>query len=412
MSNILFITVSYPYGTGEQFVASEIEYLSNKTDRITIYPAKISGEARPLPDNVDVVRQSSLIRCLTMLFGLLYIFIKYRKFLFGDLLSTLKEEKLRVVYLSRCAYIFVYLLRASQFVLWFDYRYKRHAQNAILYTYWMNAEAYALSIIKRDNPALKTVSRVHGGDLYSELNSGFLPFRTQIMKSLDRIFAISKHGKKYLVNRYGNNVKNKVIVSRLAVKAAFKLDVDQLDSCIIIASCSSDAPVKRISAIAQIMGNFSNIVTERVIWVHLGIQRNQFIKKYGNLLKTFDNLEYVIEGVVPHKLVPAVYRKHLPHLFINLSSSEGVPVSIMEALSMGIPVLATDVGGTSELIDSQVGALVHPKINPMEVIDEIHSILKSRNERSKAAFNRCNYLCNEKLNYENHYKHLKGVFID
>ena len=37
-------------------------------------------------------------------------------------------------------------------------------------------------------------------------------------------------------------------------------------------------------------------------------------------------------------------------LFINTSSSEGVPVSIMEALSVGIPIIATDVGGTKEIV--------------------------------------------------------------
>ena len=32
-------------------------------------------------------------------------------------------------------------------------------------------------------------------------------------------------------------------------------------------------------------------------------------------------------------------------IFINMSDSEGVPVSIMEALSIGIPVIARAVGG-------------------------------------------------------------------
>ena len=35
---------------------------------------------------------------------------------------------------------------------------------------------------------------------------------------------------------------------------------------------------------------------------------------------------------------------------LNTSSSEGVPVSIMEAYSHGIPVVATDVGGNSEIV--------------------------------------------------------------
>ena len=35
---------------------------------------------------------------------------------------------------------------------------------------------------------------------------------------------------------------------------------------------------------------------------------------------------------------------------MNVSLNEGLPVSIMEAISFGIPVIATDVGGTSEIV--------------------------------------------------------------
>ena len=37
-------------------------------------------------------------------------------------------------------------------------------------------------------------------------------------------------------------------------------------------------------------------------------------------------------------------------LMVNTSSSEGVPVSIMEAAARGIPCLATDVGATDEVV--------------------------------------------------------------
>lgn len=43
---------------------------------------------------------------------------------------------------------------------------------------------------------------------------------------------------------------------------------------------------------------------------------------------------------------------------MNLSTSEGVPVSIMEVQSYGIPVIATNVGGTGEIIDKDNGILL------------------------------------------------------
>lgn len=46
-------------------------------------------------------------------------------------------------------------------------------------------------------------------------------------------------------------------------------------------------------------------------------------------------------------------------IFVNPSYSEGLPTSVMEAASIGLPIVATNVGGTSEIIrDGETGFLV------------------------------------------------------
>ena len=52
------------------------------------------------------------------------------------------------------------------------------------------------------------------------------------------------------------------------------------------------------------------------------------------------------------------YNTYEIDLFVNLSTIEGVPVSIMEAQSSGIPVLATDVGSSKEIVDDDNGFLI------------------------------------------------------
>jgi len=52
------------------------------------------------------------------------------------------------------------------------------------------------------------------------------------------------------------------------------------------------------------------------------------------------------------------YNTNNVDLLINTSSSEGIPVSIMEAQSFGIPVIATDTGGTAEIITKETGILL------------------------------------------------------
>jgi glycosyltransferase involved in cell wall biosynthesis len=57
-----------------------------------------------------------------------------------------------------------------------------------------------------------------------------------------------------------------------------------------------------------------------------------------------------LAGAVSNIELMNQYRNNDFHIFINVSESEGVPVSIMEATSFGIPVIATDVGGVNEVV--------------------------------------------------------------
>lgn len=61
---------------------------------------------------------------------------------------------------------------------------------------------------------------------------------------------------------------------------------------------------------------------------------------------------------VENVVIREAYLSNYFHVFINVSHSEGLPVSFMEAFSAGIPVLATDVGGNGELVKGNAGALL------------------------------------------------------
>ena len=53
--------------------------------------------------------------------------------------------------------------------------------------------------------------------------------------------------------------------------------------------------------------------------------------------------------------------------FLSLSASEGVPVSMMEALSFGVPVVALAVGGVGELVTAEAGTALAPDASPGQV---------------------------------------------
>jgi glycosyltransferase involved in cell wall biosynthesis len=65
-------------------------------------------------------------------------------------------------------------------------------------------------------------------------------------------------------------------------------------------------------------------------------------------------------GTVPHETIISFFKDNAVDLFVNLSVYEGVPVSIMEAISFGIPVVATDVGAVREVVITGRSGLLVP----------------------------------------------------
>ena len=69
-------------------------------------------------------------------------------------------------------------------------------------------------------------------------------------------------------------------------------------------------------------------------------------------------------------------------LFVLSSLSEGLPITIIEAMMSALPVVATSVGGVPELIDPGVGVLVPPKA-PEMLARAITSIVSDPEMRNK-----------------------------
>ena len=86
-------------------------------------------------------------------------------------------------------------------------------------------------------------------------------------------------------------------------------------------------------------------------------------------------------GMVPHKRLLEMYEQFgvaavvLPSIDLGAGCHEGIPVALAEAMSYGIPVVATRTGGTTELIQPGTGLLVAPQDSPA-LARAIESLLK------------------------------------
>jgi len=64
-------------------------------------------------------------------------------------------------------------------------------------------------------------------------------------------------------------------------------------------------------------------------------------------------------------------------IFVNPSYSEGLPTSVLEAAAMGLAIVATDVGGTAEIIEHQKNGLLIPAHRPDLLKKNLSELLKN-----------------------------------
>ncbi|WP_373943529.1 glycosyltransferase [Polaribacter sejongensis] len=64
-------------------------------------------------------------------------------------------------------------------------------------------------------------------------------------------------------------------------------------------------------------------------------------------------------------------------IFINTTNFDNTPVSVMEAMALGLPLVSTNVGGIPFLIDDKIDGLLVSKANAEEMTNAIIAILNN-----------------------------------
>jgi glycosyltransferase involved in cell wall biosynthesis len=210
---------------------------------------------------------------------------------------------------------------------------------------------------------------VHGGDYDEDQLKTTLPFRYFQLKQIHHVFPVSDYGRHYLIATFKTDA-SKVTTSHLGLDVLpqpFHLKSDRL----VIVSCSAVIPLKRVHLIVEILKNMEQPAT----WVHFGAGElfEEVKRKAGELKHTVE-----FKGHVPNHEFISYLKSHPVSLFINVSESEGIPVSMMEAISQGIPLIGTKVCGVPEIVTSKTGLLLPVDFNPTEVAESITEMHRSQ----------------------------------
>ena len=233
-------------------------------------------------------------------------------------------------------------------------------------------------LIKKKYPGYRIISRGHGADLFEWRNKdNYIPLRTEILSHIDKIYLIAEDGMKYLKQKYPEYLK-KLEISRLGTKDFGYPVIRREKGYISVVSCSAAVSVKRIDLIVKALAKIRGL---EVSWTHFG--EGKLLLELQSICEQIlpENVHWVLRGFVSNEEVLKEYKSGKYQLFLNVSSSEGVPVSIMEAMSFGIPCIATDVGGTSEIITGgKAGVLLETDFDISELVEWIRKFAEMDEE--------------------------------
>lgn len=364
--NLLMLTKFYPFGTGEAFIENEIRVFSECYKNITIIACEVPKNVtaiREVPNNVTAYRIDAQNKLQDVLKGVTKNFL-FRSTEFRNELKHCKGIK-QILFLS---YFEEKSNRVFNEIINKGLVDDTVNQSFDLYSYWLFMTARVGTLISGMYKPNKMFSRTHGYDLYAYRNSlRYLPYRRFFLDRYNYVFPCSEDGTNYL-NRLYPEFKSKIKTSFLGT-LDYGTGLSSDDGVFRIVSCSRVTSVKRVDSLASTLkkmdANFKNIE-----WHHIG--DGEELSKIKSLCDGFKNIKAIFHGNMSNSDVLKFYQRNPIDLFINVSSSEGLPVSIMEAISFGIPVVATDVGGTSEIVINGISGVLIPKLfTDDELIDEI-----------------------------------------
>jgi len=406
--DLILFTESYPFGKAEQFLETEVPYLAERFREIIIVPNSIHGPRRHIPDSIRI--ELSLAQ---EMMNLQKTHKAYR--ITRSVISSIRSIMFYKEFLSRPKYfldiralmrIASYLGGAITVRNWLlDYirRLNVTLENTLFYTYWYCPTTMGIIMAKSEYHKIKVVSRAHRADLYEEAHvPPYIPFRKINLEKTDKVYAISNHGKNYIINRY-KIPSNRVVLSRLGVDDPGFDAACSKDESFRIVSCSFLIPVKRIKLLMEGIRELADKKPDlQIEWSHLGdgpLLRELEIEA-KSLLIPF--IKYRFYGRLPQGGIIKYYEEHPIDIFINVSESEGIPVSIMEAQSCGIPVIATAVGGTSEIVNEKNGILLESNPNPNSIANALNEFAAGVNNAfGKRKYSKLNWYLNynAKVNY-------------
>lgn len=375
VTGLVLVTNTFPFGTGEEFIENEFDALAAGFDAVLVVATK-SGDSphtRPLAPNAQAVRAEGGRPRGSAIPGLVArgqwgvvtsgrFSLAKPKPMVADALFEGQARKALAALVDQ--------LDQTGISGW---------DEAVIYSYWLHTTARLAELLRtelrRRYPALRIVrlvSRAHRYDLYLDVAPfGHLPQRGELLAAMDEVFPVSQQGLDYLRTRWPSSAP-KLTLARLGTPdPGTRIEARQVPPHVL--TFSTSAPVKRLDRVPGILAELQRRGVPAA-WTHWGDGEGLAeIQAAAESAIGADRVHF--EGRVDHAvLLDRLAAGHWTCM-LSVSASEGLPVSMMEACSVGLPIVATAVGGVPEIVrPAESGILIPADFTDAQAADAVEQL--------------------------------------
>jgi glycosyltransferase involved in cell wall biosynthesis len=241
------------------------------------------------------------------------------------------------------------------------------------------------------------------GEPYSRLNSNekfmvsfnwFLRFfEEKMLERSDRLIAVSDFTRRELKQYYRVNqakirvIHNGVDVDKFkpaSIKRKIKEELGLNPDDLAILSVGRLYARKGLFTLIESMPAVVHSFPRAKFIISGKGQSNEMRKLVDHATRLGVNDNIVFTGYFPDSKLPKLYQA--ADVFAFSTFYENLPFAVLEALSSGLPVVTTNVGGIPEMIESGKNGFLVPPFNARELSDKILYLLEHPKAASEMAF--------------------------
>lgn len=270
-----------------------------------------------------------------------------------------------------------------------------------------------LPYIKGEYPQISIIDYVHMEEWYNR-NGGYSRYSAMYKSVIDKTLVCNENTRKILIEHFGKDKKEVQTVYIGVDEKTFNPDNYNKES-LKQKYLGTEKNKKVLSYICRISEQKRPILFLQIIYKLKEIRNNfkVLVVGDGNLLNRMKEeakkLNIYDDIIFTGNLQNTAEIYSISDLTVNCSIKEGLALTSYESLSMGVPIVSSDVGGQKELITNDVG-----KIIPLEQNERDFYIEKYSNKEIKAYVDAINDVLNNIEDYKKNCrkKILSGFTID